>query len=55
MIGVRSTYYQIEATLATMPTNIAFNNLGRNNEFHHFTMETETAVELEGFDVQHGY
>jgi len=54
MIGVRSTYYQIEATLATMPSNIAF-NMGHLSTFHQLTMESDTVVELEGFDVRHGY
>jgi hypothetical protein len=56
MIGVRSTYYQFEATLATAPSNIAF-HVGDYGTYHQFTLETETAVDLdlEGFDAQHGY
>jgi len=54
MIGVRSTYYQSEATLANVPSNIAFNNFSLPSDYQ-FTLETETAIEMDGFDARDGY
>jgi hypothetical protein len=55
MIGVRSTYYQSEGTLANVPSNIAFNNFSLPSDYNQFTLETETAIEMDGFDARDGY
>jgi hypothetical protein len=53
MIGVRTTYYQNDATLA-MPS-IAFNDGSRRTEYQ-YTVETELdTIELDRFDDQHGF
>lgn len=59
MIGVRSTYYQSEDSLAIMPS-IAFNNvpysIARNTADYRFTLDDESIVmELDRFDDQDGF
>jgi len=58
MIGVRSTYYRSEASLAVVPT-IAFNNfndISRNTEYPYTTFEeVSTVIELDRFDARQGF
>jgi hypothetical protein len=54
MIGVRKTYYQSEATMADGTTTVAFNTISLNSDYR-YALESETAIEMDGFDAQHGY
>jgi len=54
MIGVRKTYYQSEATMADGTTTVAFNTISLNSDYR-YALESETAIEMDGFDARHGY
>lgn len=55
MIGVRSSYYQKEATLANLPS-IAFNNIATgHSELQFNTNYPLDEIELDRYDAEHGF